>query len=367
MDDDGRGGDDAERETRASKDGAPVVAEGVRKRYGDVEALAGVSLSVAAGEVFGLIGPNGAGKTTLVRALTGTTRADGKVRLFGAPPDQVDPARIGLLPQSFSPPERLTARELAAYYGGLYDDPRPPDDVLSAVGLADDAAVRYDDLSGGQKRRLCVATALVNDPDLLFVDEPTTGIDPAGRRALWRLVEDLADGGTTVFLTSHSMREVERLADRVGLLADGDLVAVGRPRTLIDEHGGDSRLVVRLRDPAAARGAADAVSRPDEPDRFDPSAEGDRLVFEDVSPVAIGDAVAALDAAGIDYESLAWREPGLEEVFLRLSGETFAGGGGTLARTGSGTRRAVAAGTEVDATDDSDPPGGTAANGGDGA
>jgi ABC-2 type transport system ATP-binding protein len=151
------------------------------------------------------------------------------------------------------------------------------------------------------------------------------------------------------------MREVERLADRVGLLADGALVAVGRPRALIDEHGGDSRLVVRLRDPATARRAAGGV------DGFAPSADGDRLVFEGVSPVEIGDAVAALDAAGVDYESLAWREPGLEEVFLRLTGEAFAGTGGTAAGDGPGmgpgARRSVGAGAGLDGGDDAGPSG----------
>jgi ABC-2 type transport system ATP-binding protein len=163
-----------------------IRAEDVRREYGETVALDGVSLSVAEGEVFGLIGPNGAGKTTLVRALTGTTDVAGRVELFGTHPRSADPQRVGLLPQEFSPPARLTARELLDYYGGLYDDRRSTADVLADVGIADATDTVYEQLSGGQKRRACVGTALVNDPDLLVLDEPTTGVDPNGRRDLWR-------------------------------------------------------------------------------------------------------------------------------------------------------------------------------------
>ncbi len=308
----------------AEVDGAadPVIAgEGVRRAYGDVVALDGVDLRVEAGEVFGLIGPNGAGKTTLVRALTGTTDADGDVSVFGVPPREVDPQRVGLLPQSFDPPERLTASELVEYYGGLYDDARDVESVLRDVGMADDADAWYETLSGGQKRRTCVATAIVNDPDLLFLDEPTTGIDPAGRRSIHRLIERLADGGTTVFLTSHAMDEVERLADRVALLRDGAVVAVGPPGELIAEHGGAPRLDVTL-DDAASDGAVDGVEAALAGDAAVESTR-DGLRIRGVRPEAIGDAVDALDAAGVAFESLAWTEPSLEDVYLRLTGEEY--------------------------------------------
>jgi ABC-2 type transport system ATP-binding protein len=303
----------AEAETEV---GVALVADGVSKRYGDTVALDGVSLSIPAGEVFGLVGPNGAGKTTLVRALTGTTRCDGSVGVLGSTPDTVDPRRVGLLPQSFSPADRLTARELIAYYAGLYDEARSVAAVLNDVGLADDADTWYENLSGGQRRRACVGTALVNDPDVLFLDEPTTGIDPAGRRSLWGLVDELAAGGTTVLLTSHSMAEVERLADRVGLLRDGALVAVGSPATLIDEHGGDSRLLVDgvTVDVDAVDAAVDAevVER-----------DG-RLVVRNVSLERVGALVADLEAAGVDFDSFTWAEPSLEDVYLRLTGEAMA-------------------------------------------
>jgi ABC-2 type transport system ATP-binding protein len=300
-----------------------VEADDVARRYGDVVALSGVSLSVAPGEVFGLIGPNGAGKTTLVRALTGTTDADGEVRLFGDPLDAVDRARLGLLPQSFAPAARLTARELVDYYAGLYDADRVRDTgaVLSEVGLADDADAdaRYEDLSGGQQRRACVATALVNDPDLLFLDEPTAGVDPAGRRALHALVGRLADAGTTVFLTSHSMTEVETLADRVGLLRDGSLVAVGPPDGLVAEHGGRARVVVETPDdpdPSALAVEGHAVER---------RADGPGLVVRDVARADLPRVVESVVAADLSLDAVTWARPGLEEAYFRLTGEAFDG------------------------------------------
>lgn len=290
-----------------------LVADGLQKSYGETVALRDVSLSVGAGEVVALIGPNGAGKTTLVRSLTGTTSPDaGSATILGQPPAEVDKSRISLLPQEFSPPERLTVRELVAYYAGLYPDPRDLDAVLSDVGLADDADTRYDALSGGQKRRVCVGTSLVNDPDVLFLDEPTTGIDPAGRQSLWRLLENLAASGTTIFLTTHYMAEAERLADRVGLLADGELVEVGSPADLIREYGGESRLIVETDDAKRATEFSFAVET-----------EDGELVFPDIEPVEISDVIAELDDRQVAYDALTWTQPDLEDVYLRLTGQSF--------------------------------------------
>jgi ABC-2 type transport system ATP-binding protein len=304
---------------------AALVAEDVRKSYGDVTALDGVSLAVERGEVFGLVGPNGAGKTTLVRALTGTAAVGGSVSVLGDAPDAVEKSRIGLLPQSFSPAARLTPRELLSQYAGLYDEAREPDAVLSAVGIGEESAEQwYESLSGGQKRRVCVAIALVNDPDVLFLDEPTTGIDPAGRRALWDLLDGLAAGGTTVLLTSHSMGEVERLADRVGFLNAGRLIAVGAPRDLVETHGGRSRLLVEL---GAREAGGDLAVDLD----FDVSARDGLLVVDGVGPRDIGGVVDALEARDVDFESLTWKQPDLEDVYLELTGESFAGGAESFA------------------------------------
>jgi ABC-2 type transport system ATP-binding protein len=303
-----------------------IVASDVHKRYGDTRALAGVSLEVDSGELFALIGPNGAGKTTLVRCLTGIAApGDGRVELLGGTPDSVDRSRLGLLPQSFDPPSRLTARELVAYYAGLYETAREPDDVLSTVGLSD-TDTHYERLSGGQRRRVCVAAALVNDPEVLFLDEPTVGIDPAGRRSLHGVVENLVADGTTVLLTTHDMDQAASLADRVGLLADGELVATGTPSELVAVHGGQSTLHVETdAGPAPLREAA-----------FDVREAEDGVVVEGVSPDRIGDVVRALDGAGVAFEALTWREPDLEDVYLSLTGEQVRGDGQATSLGGGG-------------------------------
>ena len=323
-----------------------LVADDVEKRYGETAALDGVSLSVAEGEVFALVGPNGAGKTTLVRALTGTTRPDaGEVSVLGESPAAVDESRLGVLPQSFSPPARLTARELVDYYAGLYDDARGTDDVLASVGMADAADTWYENLSGGQQRRTCLGVALVNDPDVLFLDEPTTGIDPAGRRTVQEQVVDLAAGGATVFLTTHDMAEAERVADRVGFLADGELVAVGSPAALVREHGGERRLVVGTDAGADALGDAD----------FAVESRDGELVAYDVDPADIGVVVRALDDAGVAYSELVWTQPDLEDVYLELTGDRYARrpgavapGGGVGTDAAAGTDRGAEAGTGGD-------------------
>jgi len=306
-----------------------LVADDVYRRYDDTVAVDGVSLSVAEGEVFGLVGPNGAGKTTLVRALTGTTDSAGTVTLFGEPPRAIDRERIGLLPQEFDPPKRLTARELIEYYGGLYDEARPTEELLAEVGMADDADTHYENLSGGQKRRTCVGTALVNDPDLLFLDEPTTGIDPAGRRTLWNVLRELADSGTTIFLTTHYMAEAEQLADRVGLLSDGELVALDTPEALITNYGGESLLYVE---------GEFSESVPEQL-AYEATVDDDRLTVRNVPPEAIGDVVATLDTAGITYDSLTWTEPDLEDVYLELTGQRVQDGTVLTAATDGGSKR----------------------------
>ncbi|WP_440765719.1 ABC transporter ATP-binding protein [Natronorubrum sp. DTA7] len=302
---------------------AVVEATALEKSYGETVALSGASVSVAGGEVFALIGPNGAGKTTLVRALTGTTDPDsGSARVLGDAPSAIDRDRLGVLPQEFSPPDRLSARELLSYYAGLYDDPRDPDAVLADVGLADTGDTWYEDLSGGQQRRVCVGSTLVNDPDVLFLDEPTTGIDPAGRRTVWRLIDDLAAGGTTVVLTTHDMAEAERLADRVGLLADGSLVARGTPDELVRDHGGSSRLTVETA--VGLDAFADLefpVGRP-ERGRLQGRASDGAVVVRDIAPAEIGTVVDYLEGRGLEYTGLSWAEPDLEDVYLALADRT---------------------------------------------
>jgi len=299
----------------------PVLrVEDCVRSFGETTALDGVSIDVAAGETVALVGPNGAGKTTLVRCCTGTLTPDrGTASCFGSEPDAVERSRIGLLPQAFDPPGRLTPRELVRYYAGLYDDALPVDAALDAVGIDDAAAgTRYAHCSGGERRRTCVACALVNEPDLLVLDEPTTGIDPAGRRAVWERLEGLASGGTTILLTTHDMAEAERLADRIVVLAEGRVAASGTPAELVREHGGTPRITVSLAtEEAAWTTARDAVAHAVSTEAT-VETDADGLRIEGVERTALGPVVAALDDAGIDVTEVRWADPRLEDAYLKL-------------------------------------------------
>ncbi len=309
-----------------------ITAREVEKRYGETTALDGVSLSVPRGSVFALIGPNGAGKTTLVRALTGTTVPDdGEATILGDSPTMVDRNRISVLPQDFSPPARLSASELLEYYAGLYTDSRSPSNVLEDVGLADVGATWYEDLSGGQQRRVCVGAALVNDPEVLFLDEPTTGIDPAGRRTVWQLLEALTASGTTIVLTTHDMAEAERLADRVGLLANGNLVATGTPTELIAAHGGPDRLAIQFTGERPPDAAIQALETAGYDVQMPPHTAS--IEIRDTAPHALGEVLETLEEATVEFTGFQWRQPALEDVYLRLARDVEAAGRGERARS----------------------------------
>jgi ABC-2 type transport system ATP-binding protein len=210
-----------------------IEVDGLRKSYGDVEAVRDLSFSVAAGEVFCLLGPNGAGKTTTTEILEGyRARSAGEVRVLGHDPEHGDRAlreRVGIVLQEAAAQAELTVAEVLTMYGRYYPRRRAVEELVGLVGLTGKEAERVKLLSGGQKRRLDLALALVGDPDLLFLDEPTTGFDPSARRQAWSTIKDLCALGKTVFLTTHFMDEAQALADRVAVMANGTLVAMGTP------------------------------------------------------------------------------------------------------------------------------------------
>jgi len=223
-----------------------VRVRNLTKRYGDHQAVAGVDLDIHHGEIFALIGPNGAGKTTCVEILEGYRHRDGgEVEVLGIDPARADAhwkARIGIVLQSTKDFAELTPAEALATFAAYYPSPRPVDEVLELVGLTDKRKTRADQLSGGQRRRLDVALGILGNPELLFLDEPTTGFDPDARRQFWGLIEDLSGLGTTILLTTHYMEEAERLADRVGVIAAGRVVAVDTP-TMLGGRGAAAAVV----------------------------------------------------------------------------------------------------------------------------
>ena len=213
-----------------------ITVHGLRKRYGQLDAVGGLDLTVGPGEVFALLGPNGAGKTTTVEILEGhRVRDSGEVSVLGVDPGTAGRAwraRIGIVLQTVNDAAELTVRETVRHFAGYYPDSRDPDEVIELVGLTEKAGARVRTLSGGQRRRLDVALGVVGRPELLFLDEPTTGFDPEARRQFWDLIRMLAQDGTTILLTTHYLDEAEALADRVAVIAGGVIVAEGTPATL---------------------------------------------------------------------------------------------------------------------------------------
>ena len=226
--------------------GSPVVAEGVRKRYADVEAVADVSLRVETGQCVALLGPNGAGKTTFTEILEGYRHRDaGEVRVLGVDPENGDAtwrSRLGIVLQTARDLHDLTVEETVRHFAGYFPDAEDPDAVIAQVGLEDKGRSRVDKLSGGQRRRLDVALGIVGRPELLFLDEPTTGFDPEARRQFWDLIDSLSARGTTILLTTHYLEEAERLADKVAVIAGGRIVAFDDPDSIGGRQQGQARV-----------------------------------------------------------------------------------------------------------------------------
>jgi ABC-2 type transport system ATP-binding protein len=294
--------------------GPAIEVRGLRKSYGDLEAVKGIDLSVAPGEVFALLGPNGAGKTTTVEILEGyRSPTAGEVRVLGRDPGrrEVDlRRRVGIVLQSTGVDPYLTVRETVEMYAEYYPRPRDVDEVVDLVGLAEKRDARVIRLSGGQLRRLDVAVALAGDPEVLFLDEPTTGFDPSARRNAWGIVRALASLGKTIFLTTHYMDEAQHLADRVAVISKGEIVADGPPDTIGGRHRADATIRFTLPSGVAPPDAFEAVATGD--GRFelitsDPTHELHRLTGW------------ALER-GVELEAIEVAKPTLEDVYLELTG-----------------------------------------------
>jgi ABC-2 type transport system ATP-binding protein len=282
-----------------------IEVEGLRKAYGEHEAVQGIDFEVRRGEVFGLLGPNGAGKTTTVEILEGyRSRSAGRVSVLGHDPAARDPdlrARMGIVLQSSGIYQYLTVRESVAHWAGFYPRPRDVEEVISIVGLEAGAEQRANKLSGGQQRRLDLALALVGDPELVFLDEPTTGFDPEARRAAWSTVRALADLGKTILLTTHYLDEAQALCDRVAIVKDGRILAVGAP----SEIGVDAATRYR-------------VAWRDE--------HGELHARETDDPTALlHQLTSGALARGVPLRDLSVTRPSLEDVYLELTAEEEAG------------------------------------------
>jgi ABC-2 type transport system ATP-binding protein len=307
------------RQAGAAGVGEPVIlVHGLVKRYGALEAVAGIDLEVRRGEIFAFLGPNGAGKTTTVEILEGfRERTAGDVSVLGVDPGKAGSVwrnRVGTVLQESEPEPGLTVRECLTLYAGYYEHPRDIDETMALVGLEAKADTFGEQLSGGQRRRLDVALGLIGDPELIFLDEPTTGFDPSARRTAWGVISGLRDLGKTVFLTTHYMDEAEHLADRIAIIGAGKIVAEGTPQTL----GGRNAMAVTIRFTLPA-GVTLGELPTSVREIAHPRSSGE-VVLRTRSPLGLlhGLTEWAL-ARGVDLPDLDVHRPTLEDVYLSLT------------------------------------------------
>jgi ABC-2 type transport system ATP-binding protein len=299
----------------------PVVVRDLRKRYGSIEAVRGVNFSVAAGEILGLLGPNGAGKTTTVECLVGLREADAGTIEVGGVDVRRQPAearqRLGVALQSTALPDQITPRESLRLFGAFYRDPLAPEVLLARFGLEDKAEAAYATLSGGQRQKLALALAFVNRPEVVVLDEPTTGLDVHARHELHSEIRRLRDDGCAVVLTTHQLAEAEALCDRVAIIDRGTIVAEGAPDSLRASAGAAQSVALRASralPPDLVAGLNEVLS---------PAQAGERLTFRtrDVTR-AVPEVMRRVAAAGLEVRELEVRESSLEETFLRLTRDT---------------------------------------------
>jgi len=300
--------------------GEPIIlAENLYKKYGAVEALRGVSFAVQEGEVFGLLGPNGAGKTTTVEILEGLRTPDqGKARVCGLDPERAGEHfkdNIGAVLQSTAMPDKLRVKEALDLFANFYARRADTERLLSRFQLDEKRNAFYSQLSGGQKQRLALALALVNDPQVVFLDEPTAGLDPQVRREIYNIIEELKRDKKTVLLTTHYIEEAERLCDRVAIVDHGKVIALGTPRELKQRSAGKTRIEVRIARPLA-NGMLARLEGVSDCREFD----GAYILHSSSTPQTIVALVKQLEAENNELQSLEMFSPSLEDVFIELTG-----------------------------------------------
>ncbi|MBN1440984.1 MAG: ABC transporter ATP-binding protein [Anaerolineales bacterium] len=295
-----------------------IQAKELVKRYGPVAAVDGVTFEVRAGEIFGMVGPNGAGKTTTIECCEGLRRPDGgSLRVLGMDPRADEKAlrkRTGVQLQTAALPPRLKVWEALDLFGAFYNPPADWKLLMERMGLAEKRNAYVSKLSGGQRQRLFIALSLLNDPELVFLDELTTGLDPQARRAMWDLVLDIRAKGKTVFLTTHFMEEAERLCDRVAILDHGRIIALDAPQNLVRGLGAENRVIFETDDwfPAEDLCRAPGAARAER--------TGERVTVYGRGDALVGGVVNLLAAKGIRYRGLRTEQPSLDDVFLALTG-----------------------------------------------
>lgn len=292
----------------------PVEVSGVQKHYGDIRAVNGVSFSVNEGEVFGLLGPNGAGKTTIIEIMEGLRKRDaGTVKILGLDPWEKGNElhkRIGVIAQDFTFFDKANPREAILYYASLFNIKVDPDAILKEVLLEDSAKTLFENLSGGQKQKTGLALSLVNSPDVLFLDEPTTGLDPNARRAIWEVIKGLKKKGKTVILTTHYLEEAQHLSDRVAIMNHGKIVAIGTANEIITQHGSGERLKIRGSEELAKNLKANTELEIDYNNGVISV-----MLREKTDALA---ALTAVEKSGLDWGDIYTRRDSLEDIFVKL-------------------------------------------------
>ena len=302
--------------------GCAISVQGLTKSYGDFAAVRGIDFEVSEGEVFGLLGPNGAGKTTTVEILEGLrARTGGEVTVLGRDPGvEIRKLKdnIGVCLQATNLPEKITLKEALVLFAAFYTRNADPDKLLQRLQLWEKRNQQYSQLSGGQKQRLALALALINDPQLVFLDEPTTGLDPQVRLEIHTLIDEMRAAKKTILLTTHYIEEAERLCDRVAIMDEGKIIAIGTPAQLIDQTIGASLIEIRCAQPLPAEGVPSAIGA----EKVHFSEDRKSLSVSTARPArTIVDLVKWIDQLSIELEDFHLKRPTLEDVFIELTGK----------------------------------------------